>query len=198
MTPPSEKPELAADGASTDDRIIHAALSLIAHNGLGAVTMMKVAETAGVSRQTLYNHYPDVDRIVAEAIGRHNRESIQMLETSLSVVGHPEGKLEQLVRHVVSLGAHAHHAPGIEHGLSADARATLSEYNDALNRCVREVLEQGQQDGVFRQDLTPDIDVALIRHMLNGLAEQSAEAPEQAAAIATTGARTIHAALAER
>ncbi len=198
MTPSSERPASAAAGSSTEDRIIHAALELIAHDGLGAVTMMKVAETAGVSRQTLYNHYRDVDSIVAEAIGRHNRESIQLLESSLRVVDDPEGKLEQLVRHVVSLGVHAHHAPGIEHGLSADARATLSEYDDALNRCVREVLEQGQQRGVFRRDLTPDIDVVLVRHMLNGLVEQSVKAPDETATIATTGARTILAAVAER
>lgn len=111
--------------ASTEDRIITATLRLIAEVGLGSVTMRRVAETAGVARQTLYNHYPDIDSIVATAISRHHDESMWMLDAALRVVDDPAGKLEQLVRHVVSIGAHAHHAPGIESGLSANARETL-------------------------------------------------------------------------
>ena len=181
--------------SSVDDRIIQATLTLIAEYGLGAVTMIRISETAGVARQTLYNYYPDVDSIVAEAIGRHNRESIELLESSLHVVDHPKGKLEQLVRHVVSVATHAHHAPGIERGLSAAARATLSEYDNALDRSIRAILEDGQRSGVFRHDLSPDVDAGLIRHMLNGLAEKSAASPTDAAVLATAGTRTIHAAV---
>ena len=179
------------DRSSTDDRIIHAALELIAQDGLGAATMVRVAETAGIARQTLYNHYPDIDRIVTEAIRRHNQESIQLLEASLLVVDDPTDKLEQLVRHVIAIGAHAQHSHGIEHGLSADARATLNDYRDALDRCIREVLDEGQRFGVFRRDLTPEVDALLIRPMLYGLTERSAETPEMAASLATTGTRTI-------
>lgn len=185
-------------GASANDRIVMATLGLIAKDGLGSLTMMRIAETAGVARQTLYNHYPDIDSIVAEAIGRHNRESVQMLRAALSVVDRPEDKLEQLVRHAVSVGAHAHHAPGIEHGLSPDARATLREYDDALERCIREVLEEGKQRGVFRGDLSPEIDTILIRRMLDGLAAQSAAAPSEAAPVAATGTRTVLAAVIAR
>ena len=160
--------------------------------------MSGVAESAGVARQTLYNHYPDVDSIVAEAISRHNRESIDLLEASIRVVDLPEEKLEQLVRHVVSIGAHAHHALGFQHGLSAEARATLGAYDEALDRHIREVLAEGQRTGVFRSDLTRDVDATLIRHVLNGLLELAAATPDQAAQLATTGTRTLLAAVAGR
>ena len=185
-------------GASANDRIIVATLHLIAEDGQGSLTMMQIAEAAGVARQTLYNHYPDIDSIVAEAVSRHNRESIEMLEAAMRVVDRPEDKLEQLVRHSVSVGAHAHHAPGIEHGLSAGARATLREYDDALDRHIRGVLEDGQESGSFRTDLSPGVDAALIRHMLYGLAAQSAAFPDDAAAIAVAGSRTILAAVVKR
>ena len=191
MTPPS-------DQQSTDERIIHAALTLIARGGLGSVTMRGIAETAGIARQTLYNYYPDVDSIVAAALRRHNEESIQLLESSLRTVDDPSGKLEQLVRHVVSIGTHAHHTPGIEHGLSPQARATLEEYQVALDKSIRRILEDGQQSGVFRSDLSLDLDTALVRHMLDGLSEQAARTPDSAAAIACGGIRTISAALAQR
>lgn len=180
---------------SADDRIIEAALNLIARDGLGTVTMMKIAETAGVARQTLYNHYPDVDSIVVEAISRHNRESIQLLEASLRVVDKPDEKLEQLVRHMVSLGAHADHASGIEQGLSANARETLGEYDAELDRQIRCILETGLQEGVFRSDLDIDIDAALIRHVLTGLTYLGAGSPTWAARLAATGTRTILAAV---
>lgn len=196
MTDPSHGDTPAA--AAVDDRIIMATLALIAEDGLGSLTMMQIAEAAGVARQTLYNHYPDIDSIVAEAIGRHNRESTEMLEAVMRVVDRPEDKLEQLVRHSVSIGAHAHHAPGIEHGLSAGARATLREYDDALDMRIRELLEDGQESGSFRADLSPDVDAALIRHMLDGLGEQSAAAPDDAAAIAIAGSRTVLAAVVKR
>jgi AcrR family transcriptional regulator len=190
MTPSSAAP--------TDDRIIEATLELIAQEGLGTVTMLRIAETAGIARQTLYNHYADVDSIVAEAINRHNRESIILLESALSVVDSPDGKLEQLVRHIVSLGGHAHQARGIEQGLSAGARATLRGYEETLVQRIREILEDGKGTRVFRGDLAPEIDAILIRHMLAGLAERSATAQDDAATLAATGARTILAAVANR
>lgn len=191
MTPPP-------DQQSTDERIIHAALTLIAHEGLGSVTMRSIAETAGIARQTLYNHYPDIDSIVAAALKRHNQESIQLLESALRIMDDPQGKLEQLVRHVVSIGTHAHHTPGIEHGLSPEARATLEKHQAALDNSIRRILEDGQRSGVFRSDLSLDLDTTLVRHMLDGLTEQAARTPDSAAAIASGGIRTIGAALAER
>jgi AcrR family transcriptional regulator len=191
----TEEPTGTDSRLPADDRIIEAALGLITEEGLGAVTMMKIAETAGVARQTLYNHYPDVDSIVVEAISRHNRESIKLLEASLRVVDQPEDKLEQLVRHMVSIGAHAHHASGIEHGLSASARATLRDYDDSLDQHVREILEEGRRAGAFRSDLTLDIDAVLIRHILNGLVHQAAKTPDKVATLATTGTRTVLAAV---
>lgn len=190
----SEESTATERRSSADDRIIEAALSLIATDGLGAVTMIKIAATAGVARQTLYNHYPDVDSIVVEAISRHNRESIQLLEASLRVVDTPEAKLEQLVRHMVSIGAHAHHTAGIEHGLSAGARETLGEYDAELDRQIRGILEEGHRTGAFRDDLDPDIDAVLLRHILHGLTHQAASTPDSAAELAATGARTVHAA----
>lgn len=191
MTPSPDQP-------TTDDRIIHAALALISREGLGAVTMRSIAETAGIARQTLYNHYPDIDSIVAEAIKRHNRESIRLLESSLRVADDPTDKLDQLVRHVVAVATHAHHARGIEHGLSSDARATLNDYHETLDRSIRGILEEGQRGGSFRQDLSLDLDTRIVRHILNGLAEQAALTPDRAPAITATGMNTIRAAITER
>ena len=184
-----------AGSMSVNDRIIHATLTLISEHGLGAVTMSRVADTAGVARQTLYNHYDDIDNIVATAIDRHKQESIDLLGTALQMAESPTGKIEQMVRHFVMVGSHARHAFDFGAGLSADARATLDAYNDAIEQYVRVILDDGRRCGDFRPDITPEIDTILIRALLEGLYELAADTPEQASRIVTTGTRTILAAL---
>ena len=180
---------------TVNDRIIHATLSLISEHGLGAVTMSRVADTAGVARQTLYNHYDDIDTIVTTAIDRHNRESVELLEAALQLAESPTGKIEQMVRHFVMVGSHARHAFDFGTGLSADARAALDSYNDAVEQLIRDILQDGRGSEDFRSNINPEIDTVLIRALLEGLYELAADTPEQASRIVTTGTRTILAAL---
>jgi len=180
---------------TTDDRIIQATLTLIGKHGLGAVTMSRVADAAGVARQTLYNHYGDIDSIVAAAIDRHNRESIDLLDAALQVAESPADKIEQMVRHFVMVGTHAHHAIDLGGGLSPDIRATLDSYNDAVEGHIRSILEDGQESRSFRPDLAPEIDTTLTRSLLDGVYELAARTPDQAARIAAAGTRTILASL---
>ena len=186
--PDAEKP-------SSNDRIIGATLELINEQGLGGVTMSRIADAAGVARQTLYNHYPDIDTIVATAVTRHNRESIELLETALIVAATPEEKLEQLIRHVVAVGAHAGHGIDIQYGLSADARASLSDYGNIVNGHIRDILVAGMGSQTFRSDLDPDIDTVLVQHILSGTATLAARSPDDAAHIKSTATNTIMAAV---
>ena len=78
-----------------------------------------------------------------------------------------------------------------------EARATLREYDQALETCIREVLENGKEEGAFRDDLSVDVDTFVVRHMLDGLAERTAIAPDEAASVAAAGVRTVLAALAQ-
>jgi AcrR family transcriptional regulator len=184
-----------ADSLSINDRIIHATLTLISEHGLGAVTMSRVADTADVARQTLYNHYNDIDNIVASAIDQHNRESIDLLGATLEMAESPTGKIEQMVRHFVMVGSHARHAFDFGAGLSADARVTLDSYNDAVEQHIRVILEDGRRSGDFRPSIAPEFDTVLLRALLEGVHELAADEPEQASRIVTTGTRTILAAL---
>ncbi|MEN8040068.1 MAG: TetR/AcrR family transcriptional regulator [Actinomycetota bacterium] len=184
------------DGSmTTDDRIIHATLTLISEHGLGVVTMSQVADVAGVARQTLYNHYGDINGIAAAAIDRHNRESIDLLEAALQIAESPADKIEQMVRHFVMVGSHAQHAFDFGIGLSAEVRAVLDSYKEAIERHISDILGDGRHSGDFRPDLTLEIDTALTRALLDGLYGLAADTPDQASRIATTGTRTILAAL---
>ena len=184
-----------APTASTRDRIVHAALVLISEHGLAGVTMSGVADAAGIARQTLYNHYPDVDSIVAAAISQHAAESVEMLDAAMRVVEGPLDQLEHLIRHVAATTAHAPHALDVRHWLSPQARESVAEFDAALDALIARILGDGRAEGVFRADLVGDVDTVLIRHMLEGLSSLIAAAPDRSAEITTAGTRTIVAAL---
>ncbi len=174
---------------------MHASLTLIAEHGLGGVTMSQIADGADVARQTLYNHYKNVDSIVASMIQRHDRESIDLLEASLQVAESPIDRLTQMVRHFASIGAHAHDSIDLRGALAAEFRAGLKAYEEAVEGHVRRIIQDGQQVGDFRNDLALEIDTVLICSLLGGVHDLAARSPDQAARIATSGTRTILAAL---
>lgn len=60
---------------------------------------------------------------------------------------------------------------------------------------IRDILQDGQESGDFRPDLTPEIDTILTRSLLDGVYELAAHTPDQVARITTVGTRTVLAAL---
>lgn len=180
---------------STTDRIIMTTLNLIAEQGLGSITMIEIARSAGVARQTLYNHYPDVDSIVADAISRHNHESINQLRAAVAVVDTPTAQIEQLVRHVAQISTHQGHTIDSDYGLGPDHRAALDDYNQALDDLISGIIANGQQSNEFRPDLDPGHDSTLVRYQLAGISNLVNARPDNAPSITRTGTRTILATL---
>jgi AcrR family transcriptional regulator len=183
-----------AAGRSPRERIIHAALTLVSENGLDRVSMTDLAKAAGVSRQTLYNHYSDVGSVVADAISQHDAEALEQLTTSLSVCPTPRDALIQLVHHFAALGSQGHYYE-LEHALSAEAQEHLATYETAIRDLIRATLAEGVQSGTFRSDLDPTTDTALVYSLLTGVTEASARDPERVNAVVQSASRTIQAAV---
>jgi len=188
---PNPPPANAQAELPTEQRIIAAAIELIGEDGLGGVRMSAVAKAAGVSRQTLYNHFPDVDGILAAAIHQHNAEATAMLTTALAITDSPTGKLDQLVRHVVLLGSHGHGSQRITDGLSAESRAGLAAHEQEMNSQIAAILDEGVRTGEFRADLSPDVDVLVVSAMLDGIMDATSRHPDQAVRVARVGLRTL-------
>lgn len=180
--------------SSTRERIIEAVLTLIAEQGLSEVTMIEVARTAGVARQTLYNHYPDIPAILTDAITHHNTAAIRHLDQALTVVDTPSETIRQIVRHVAAISTHAGHTID-SHGLPADLRHHLTGFDEALENHIRAALADGIERGEFRADLNIDTDSALLRHALGGVSSLVAATPSDAPRIVNDAIRTLLAAL---
>jgi AcrR family transcriptional regulator len=181
--------------ASTRERIIEAALTLIAERGLSQVTMLEIARTADIARQTLYNHYPDIPSILTEALTRHNAAAIDHLDQALSVVDTPSDTIRQLVRHIAAMSTHAGHTLESHLALPADLQEHLNGFSDAIERHIRVALTGGIDRGEFRPDLNIGIDSVLVRHALDGVSTLVAATPDDAPRIVADASRTLLAAL---
>ena len=175
------------------NRIIHATLGLIAERGVGGVTMSDVAREAGVARQTLYNHYPDIESIVYSAMEAHQRESLEQLTELMRTVGSPAGRLEHLLRHTAAVAAHSH--PSFKHGFSSAYRELIAEYDREVRSLIEGALQDGIRDGIFRVNIDPAADAVLLHGIIEATGELVADNPENASGIVTTASNTVFAAV---
>lgn len=153
------------------DRIVEATLGLITDRGLGGVTMSAVAEASGVARQTLYNHFPDVDAIVVAVMEEHASSALDQLEGLLGVTPDAVGKLGQLVRHSVAMSHHGADVAALSTGLSAQAKEQIGGHEIAYRRVIAQVIEAGITEGVFRADLDPEMASMVVGRALESGAE---------------------------
>lgn len=158
--------QAAAKGLSPQERIAEAALNLIAEHGLAGVTMSAVARQAGVARQTLYNHHPNVESIVTAVIEQHERLGLAQARQLLDGHEGAAAKLEQLIQHSVTMGAHGLALASLESSLSPRAQEELGDHRSRTEEMVIEILEEGVAEGVFRPDLDPEVDAVFIREIL--------------------------------
>ena len=188
---------MSAPPARTDtrSRIIEAALGLIAERGMTGVSMKAVANAAGISRQTLYNHYADVGAIVAGSLEAHQQANLDELRNMLATIESPSGRLEHLVRHVGAVGAHHHPTGVLGQALSAEARSLLGKYDEDFSAVVADVLQAGIDGGAFRQTIDVARDGRLLMRMLDGTAELAAGDPEHLQEVIATATRTVLAAV---
>jgi len=180
-------------GLSSNERIVHATLELIAARGLGGVTMSQIAQQANVARQTLYNHYPDVESIVSSAMAQHAANSARLLSEMLATVAAPDDRIEHLVRHVAATAAHGH--PVIRQGFSAEMQAVIDGYDQAMRSHIEAILRDGAAAGIFRRDLVPATDALVIQRMVEAVGELVTADPDSAAETVTATTKTVLAAL---
>ncbi len=139
------------------------ALSLLADDGGSALSMAAVANRAGISRQTLYRYYKDLDALlvgVAEAVASHDEE----FEGLVRDLPDPSSQLELIARAV------ADHDEVDPASLTAivppEGREVLEQHMARVRQLVAEILGRGIESGIFDEGLDPDADARLILGLL--------------------------------
>src|SRR5690554_1322839 len=141
-----------------------AALRLIHEKGMPHTTMSAVAEEAGVSRQTLYNHYPDLEEIVLDAARIRIAEASEIIAAQMAAA--PDVRTALSIYILGMLTNPDDTAIAGMTGMPADAERQVMEMLEPLQGHLADLIRRGIDDGTFRPELDPDDLAEIVFHML--------------------------------
>ncbi|HUK86946.1 MAG TPA: TetR/AcrR family transcriptional regulator [Terriglobales bacterium] len=157
---PGAKP---APGRSSEkyQRILEAAVQVIAQNGYYNSRVSDIADRAGVADGTIYLYFQNKEQILMAAIDSAFETFLRLAREDLAKIHDPREKLRRMAfLHLDLLGKKRDLAAVFQTELRQSAkflaqfsRNHLVEYFDL----IREVVREGQQAGVFRRQLSDKI-----------------------------------------
>jgi AcrR family transcriptional regulator len=142
-----------------------AALRLIAERGMPDVSMSAVAQEAGVSRQTLYNHYPDLETIVLDAARSQIETAGRLIGDFTSTTPDAPAALDIYIRGTLAAPTDRQ-VTVAGGGMSPQAEEAVFEMLEPIHLHLRDILRRGVEEGSFRRDLEPEGVSEVIFHMI--------------------------------
>lgn len=151
----STKP--AAGGSDKYQRILDAAIEVIAEKGFFHSRVSEIASRAGVADGTIYLYFKNKDELLMAGIDSAFHGFIGRARSELSKIDDPREKLRKMAfLHLQALGSNRNMAIVFQTELRHSAKflaqfshSLLVEYFDL----IKGVLREGQEAGVFRPEL---------------------------------------------
>jgi TetR/AcrR family fatty acid metabolism transcriptional regulator len=142
-------------------RILAAAIEVIAENGFYNSRVSEIASRAGVADGTIYLYFRNKEEILLAAISNAFSAFLELAEAELRSVSDPREQLRRLaLLHLTSLGSDRKLATVFQTELRQSVRLLtqfsqheLKEYFDL----IRSVVRSGQEARVFRAELSEKI-----------------------------------------
>jgi AcrR family transcriptional regulator len=143
----------------TQERILDTAFGLFRQYGTRSITMDDIATRMGISKKTLYAHFVDKDDMVVHAISRFleviqeeervlRANAANAIEELFEVMNMMDERLRNM-NPVIMLDLQKFHSK---------AFLVFQEYrNNSLRTVIRENLERGIAEGLYRKDLEVNI-----------------------------------------
>ena len=143
----------------TQERILDTAFGLFRQYGTRSITMDDIATRMGISKKTLYAHFVDKDDMVVHAISRFleviqeeervlRANAANAIEELFEVMNMMDERLRNM-NPVIMLDLQKFHSK---------AFLVFQEYrNNSLRTVIRENLERGISEGLYRKDLEVNI-----------------------------------------
>ena len=159
---------LSAHRTRQAEHIALVAMGIIATDGIAGLSMSALAEGAGISRQTLYKYFPDVDSVLT-ALAAAGSAGIAELAQRIDVDPDPRVGLRLFIEAVLEAAVAGHPSPAaLAAALPAGERAAMREHEEAAELVMVQLLERGREDGSFRAGLDPDLDGRIIYRAVLG------------------------------
>ena len=174
------------------DAILDAAEELLRLKGQASISA--VAARAGVSRVTVYAHFPVWETLLEATVER----TVRRLMTALEAARPDEGPADEALRRLIAtswqyLGRYQAMQQAVSERLDAEA---VTRSHQAAHQALAALLARGQAEGSFRTDLPADwlahASIALMHECTNGIRAGRID-PDDALRIITVSIRDLFA-----
>jgi AcrR family transcriptional regulator len=147
--------------------ILDATAALVGEYGLASVTMSQIAQSAGIGRATLYKYFADVDAILAVWHERQVQAHLEQLAQVRNSADSPERQLEAVLQMYAMISRSRH---GGAEAARLHQSQHVSQAQQHLNDFLTDLLREGAEAGVFRDDVAPDELAGYCLHALEAAA----------------------------
>lgn len=169
--------------------IFQATSALVQRDGLRALTMSKIAETARIGRATLYRYFSDIEAVLrswhSDQITRHLEEL-----AAVRVRSAPEERLGDVLQAyaVLSRRSHPHHDADVEALLHRDHQVAQARHK--VRALVSELIRDEVRVGAVRDDVPAEELASYCIHAVGAAGEAtSEEAIRRVVAVTLAGLR---------
>lgn len=163
-----------ADAEVVVERVLETAAEQYMRLGFSAVTTDETARAAGISKKTLYQHFPSKDDLLRAVVRRYctrHNESMRDIccDRKRSVISRLRRMMEYLTRAFGEL------SPALVHDMRRSTPEVWNEVERIRQRCIHDdfgaLLKEGRARGDFRKDIDLDafmlIYAETVRNVLN-------------------------------
>jgi len=143
-----------------------AAIDVLAQGGFAAFTMEAVAEQSGISKSTLYRHWPDRMALLSDSLETLNRQPRQAEPLRPNEL---RGRVIELITHLASVFENSRIArvmPALIE--AAEHHPQVADFLHNYSATRRQTLVRTLQEGVELGELLADFDPELAALVLSG------------------------------
>jgi AcrR family transcriptional regulator len=137
------------------DAVLDTTAALVAEHGLRSVTMSQIAEETGIARATLYKYFSGVEAILLAWHERQIAGHLDYLAEVRDQAGDASERLEAVLEAyaLISHESHGHHNTQLAAFLHRDEQVARPQQE--LRNMIRDLLAEGSETGVLRDDVPP-------------------------------------------
>lgn len=155
------RPPSTVDGQTVPQRLLNVARTLFAEKGFEGTSVQDVVVAAGVTKGAMYHYFSSKDDLLYEIYGRVLRMQMERLEKFVSQEGPVEERLHAAAADVVATTIENLESTTIFfrslHQLSEEKQKEIRRERRRYHETFRAMVVEGQQSGVFRDDISADL-----------------------------------------
>jgi AcrR family transcriptional regulator len=157
-------------------QLIDAALNVILQEGYGGVSIEAVAREAGVTRPVVYDHFPNLGRLLHALVEREERYSLEQLEDVVPAAAGDRDPVELLASSVRRFLEIVTARPATWRLILLPLEGTPAIVRDHVERNRSRILKRIERlvaAAIERGDLPEELDVELAARAIRDLSEEA-------------------------